>query len=301
MTIHRISETNKPQFPCYMWQPQKAAWRRYSYADERTQSLCTHWSPDAPSAPSAEPTTTPRPDGQAELNWKEVARKLWMLLDDIDTQDDASKGNDAHFRKCAYEIQQKRHAIVSGEVVTTATPQAAAAGEAPWTQTPPTEQGTYWHWNGDDDSAPVPIFVLYSGTSGKCFVSMGQLGMDHATDCDEYGGWWKPLPDPKTPPQLELDAIRKHSLAGQPGKGADTVALKGHTLGFQGYEVAILQDALYELKQKEYRSCKWEKQETGQFYYTPNRKVKQIEFIARSITRQLDAARSPASNDKEQT
>ncbi len=79
---------------------------------------------------------------------------------------------------------------------------------ATWTKTPPTEQGTYWHWNGDQDSAPVPIFVLYSGFTGKCFVTMGQLGMDHATDCDEYGGWWMPLPDPKTPDQLELDAIR---------------------------------------------------------------------------------------------
>ncbi len=77
-----------------------------------------------------------------------------------------------------------------------------------WTQTPPSEQGTYWHWNGDSDSAPVPIFVLWSGTTGKCFVSRGQLGMEHATDCDEYGGGWMPLPDPKTPDQLELEAIR---------------------------------------------------------------------------------------------
>ena len=75
-----------------------------------------------------------------------------------------------------------------------------------WTQTPPSEQGTYWHWNGDNDCAPVPIFVLWSGTTGKCFVTRGQLGMEHATDCDEYGGWWMPLPDPKTPDQLELEA-----------------------------------------------------------------------------------------------
>ncbi len=46
-----------------------------------------------------------------------LAAKLWMLLDDIDTQDDASKSNDAHFRKCCYEIQQRRHAILSGEKV----------------------------------------------------------------------------------------------------------------------------------------------------------------------------------------
>lgn len=52
-----------------------------------------------------------------EQNWQEIARKLWMLLDDIDTQDDASKSDDAHFRKCAYQIQQKRHQIISGDVV----------------------------------------------------------------------------------------------------------------------------------------------------------------------------------------
>lgn len=70
---------------------------------------------------------------------------------------------------------------------------------AGWTQEPPTEQGTYWHWNGDRDSAPLPTFVMYSGFTGKCFVSMGQLGLQHAVDCGDYGGWWKPLPDPKLP------------------------------------------------------------------------------------------------------
>jgi len=33
---------------------------------------------------------------------------LWMLLDDIDTLDDAAKDNDSAFRKACYEIQQKR-------------------------------------------------------------------------------------------------------------------------------------------------------------------------------------------------
>ncbi len=50
-------------------------------------------------------------------NARTALARLWMLLDDIDTQDDASKSNDAHFRKCCYEIQQKRHAIFSGEKV----------------------------------------------------------------------------------------------------------------------------------------------------------------------------------------
>jgi hypothetical protein len=43
------------------------------------------------------------------------AAKLWSLLDDIDTMDDAAKGNDAAFRKRCYEIQRKRFQIMSGE------------------------------------------------------------------------------------------------------------------------------------------------------------------------------------------
>lgn len=69
---------------------------------------------------------------------------------------------------------------------------------AEWSDAPPTKQGWYWHWNGDHDSAPLPTSVLYSGTSGKCFVSSGQLGLDTAIDCDEYGGFWAPLPRPST-------------------------------------------------------------------------------------------------------
>lgn len=67
-----------------------------------------------------------------------------------------------------------------------------------WSNIPPTEQGWYRHWNGDHNSAPIPTSVLYSGTSKKCFVSAGQLGLDHAIDCDEYGGFWAPLPRQST-------------------------------------------------------------------------------------------------------
>ncbi len=68
-----------------------------------------------------------------------------------------------------------------------------------WTQDVPTRQDTYWHWDGDEDSAPLPYHVLWSGTSNKCFVSYGQYGLDRAIDCDEFGGWWLPCPTPKTP------------------------------------------------------------------------------------------------------
>jgi len=43
------------------------------------------------------------------------ARKLWALLDDIDTLDDACREDDAAFRKRCYAIQRKRFGIMSGD------------------------------------------------------------------------------------------------------------------------------------------------------------------------------------------
>lgn len=74
-----------------------------------------------------------------------------------------------------------------------------------WTSAPPTEQGTYWHWNGDVDCIPVPTFVFWSGTSGKCFVPMGQLSLSRPIDCDQYGGFWQPLPEPRVPDRYTMD------------------------------------------------------------------------------------------------
>jgi len=71
--------------------------------------------------------------------------------------------------------------------------------EKDWTKTPPTEQGEYWHWNGDNDCSPLPMFVLFSGSTGKCFVSSGQLGLTQAIDCEEYGGWWLRMIPPSVP------------------------------------------------------------------------------------------------------
>lgn len=68
-----------------------------------------------------------------------------------------------------------------------------------WSKQPPTSQGWYWHWNGDEDSSPLPTSVLWSGTSRTCFVSTGQLGLFQAVDCDKYGGWWLPMITPNTP------------------------------------------------------------------------------------------------------
>lgn len=68
-----------------------------------------------------------------------------------------------------------------------------------WSAEPPTEQGWYWHWWNVESGGPVPIIVLYSGTSDTCFVSMGQLGIERAIDCAEYGGFWMPLVAPEVP------------------------------------------------------------------------------------------------------
>lgn len=76
---------------------------------------------------------------------------------------------------------------------------ASDARNGRWRQEPPTIEGWYWHWNGDEDSSPIPTNVQWSGTTNACFVSMGQLGLPHAIDCDKYGGWWLPMVEPATP------------------------------------------------------------------------------------------------------
>lgn len=52
---------------------------------------------------------------ESELAMQAKSVKLWALLDDIDTLDDACRGDDSLFRKLARDVQQKRFAIVSGE------------------------------------------------------------------------------------------------------------------------------------------------------------------------------------------
>lgn len=73
-------------------------------------------------------------------------------------------------------------------------------GQEQWSSEPPTTQGWYWHLMNVDESRPLPVSVLFSGTSGKCFVSAGQLGLTRAIDCDEYGGWWLPCNPPLSSP-----------------------------------------------------------------------------------------------------
>lgn len=59
-------------------------------------------------------------------------------------------------------------------------------------------------------------------------------------------------------------------------------------LEFQLQETETLIEGLEALRNEAYKSCKWEMQESGHYYYTPNKKVKQIEFTIKSIKRQLN-------------
>lgn len=82
-----------------------------------------------------------------------------------------------------------------------------------WTADVPVEQGWYWHWNGDVDCAPLPTSVLHSGTTGKCFVTQGQLGLTSPIDCDQYGGFWC---GPIEAPQVQvtfIDAVMQSELS----------------------------------------------------------------------------------------
>ncbi len=49
------------------------------------------------------------------MTMEERAFRLWHLLDDIDTLDDACRSNDAQFRNATRTLQRKRFEILSGE------------------------------------------------------------------------------------------------------------------------------------------------------------------------------------------
>jgi|SRR5579864_9286400 len=61
------------------------------------------------------------------------------------------------------------------------------------------EGGWYWWWNGDEDAAPCPVSVMYSGTSGTFFATEGQLGWNRAQELSEMRGHWMRLHEPPTP------------------------------------------------------------------------------------------------------
>lgn len=47
--------------------------------------------------------------------WEERARKLWQLLDDIDTLDDSCRSDDQAFRSLTREVQRQRFQILTSD------------------------------------------------------------------------------------------------------------------------------------------------------------------------------------------
>lgn len=54
-------------------------------------------------------------ESEAQMTWKERAKALWQLLDDIDTADDACRGDDKAFRERARELIKRRNNILSSD------------------------------------------------------------------------------------------------------------------------------------------------------------------------------------------
>jgi len=50
----------------------------------------------------------------SKTDWERKALELWKLLDDIDTLDDACRGDDKAFRDAARRVQRKRFDIIDG-------------------------------------------------------------------------------------------------------------------------------------------------------------------------------------------
>lgn len=72
-------------------------------------------------------------------------------------------------------------------------------GQPTWTKELPKESGSYWWWNGDEDSNPAHIELGKSLPSGDVFATAGQYGWTRAQNVSEMGGWWMPLITPPTP------------------------------------------------------------------------------------------------------
>lgn len=68
----------------------------------------------------------------------------------------------------------------------------------PWSATLPNDQGYFWHWNGDEDCAPVVLFVMYSGTADKYFVCHNF--MTGAPFVEDVGGFWYAIQPPSVTP-----------------------------------------------------------------------------------------------------
>jgi hypothetical protein len=68
-----------------------------------------------------------------------------------------------------------------------------------WQKELPSESGLWWWWNGDEDAAPIPVTIMYSGCGDNYFAPEGQYGWTRFQAVEEMGGWWKRLPEPLLP------------------------------------------------------------------------------------------------------
>jgi hypothetical protein len=118
-------------------------------------------------------------------------RSGWLLYDETDRLVSALSRSECGLIDAAIAAQMAN--------IPPATSAADAMDAEQWTKTPPTEQADYWNWDGDPDHAPMIYHVLWSGTAKKCFVSIGQYGIENAIWCDEFGGWWLKIEQPSIP------------------------------------------------------------------------------------------------------
>lgn len=76
-----------------------------------------------------------------------------------------------------------------------------------WTKELPTESGSYWHWNGDQDANPIHLEIMWSGHTNSCFAPAGQWGWTEAQNVEDMGGFWMRLNTP-TPPHDDLLVVK---------------------------------------------------------------------------------------------
>jgi hypothetical protein len=75
----------------------------------------------------------------------------------------------------------------------------ALAANPKFTADLPSEEHLWWWWNGDEDAAPVHVEIMYSGSNGEHFASLGQHGWTVAQWVKDMGGMWAKATVPATP------------------------------------------------------------------------------------------------------
>lgn len=79
----------------------------------------------------------------------------------------------------------------------------SAESVAFWSKSLPAVQGLWWWWNEDEDSLPIPVSIMYSGTSDSYFASEGQWGWTRFQNVEDMGGFWMRCYEPLSPTTRE--------------------------------------------------------------------------------------------------